>query len=92
MRRGVLALLGVLAVIAAAPAATAATGDLTVGGVVYSDPSGCINLGIEETTEFVNDTNSTVTVYRTAGCTGAATAILAPGVSGTYTGQSVQVG
>ncbi|MEV6432126.1 hypothetical protein [Nocardia sp. NPDC051463] len=95
MRRSIRAIPGALAVIAMitfAPTSAAATGTLVVGGYVYTDPAGCLYLGYEQTTTFENNTDRVATIYRTAGCRGDATGILTPGNSGTFTGQSVQVG
>ncbi|MEU7216368.1 hypothetical protein [Nocardia iowensis] len=94
MRCSVRALLGGLSVVAmcaAAPVAAAGQGELKVGDTVYNNPSGCVMLGQDTVREIQNNTDSVVTIYKDAQCDGIATAVLAPGNNGTYSGKSALV-
>lgn len=95
MRRSVRAVLGglsVAAVCAAAPMAVAEGCGLFVGGVNYSERTGCVLLGEDAIRDFQNDSDHVVTIYANASCEGDSTGVLAPRDSGTYTGKSMIIG
>ncbi|MFC9999846.1 hypothetical protein [Nocardia sp. NPDC127526] len=78
-----------LAIALAAPAA-AAPGTITVNGMDWIDPAGCVNVvptGMN--LEVHNDTSGAVTVYTHADCQGDATGTVDQGSTNTFYGASV---
>ncbi|WP_433756112.1 hypothetical protein [Nocardia sp. CA-135398] len=95
MKRGVYAALAVLAIaatVASAPDAHAAQGSLVVNGMVYREPSGCLQIGGGAAPLAIeNHTDATITVFYMAGCRGEASAVLPSGASRTFSGSSLRI-
>lgn len=71
--------------------AGAATGTLTINGVVYTDPSGCLIISDGPPVNITNDTDQPVTVYIREGCNELVSGAVGTGQSNTLDGKSVSI-
>ncbi|MER5772484.1 hypothetical protein [Streptomyces sp. NPDC001985] len=95
MTKRVMTLLGAVAcafLLSAAVPAASAEGFLIVDRDVHANPSGCLLVGdAPDFLEITNQTTRTVVAHLGSDCTGAVTAVLAPGATGVFWAASISV-